>query len=234
MKLAKKILAASLALTMLVVTGCSAKKLDYKAETMENDVTIAAGDTVAVVDIKDFGLVKIKLLPEVAPKAVENFTTHAKNDYYDNLTFHRVVPGFVIQGGDPAGNGTGGSSIWGEPFEDEFSDTARNFSGALAMANSGPKTNGSQFFIVNGPPIEEADMAAMVEGYGLNLPEEVRAKYKEVGGAPHLDGKHTVFGMVYSGMDIIDKVMATPTEPDQSGGPLTKVVIKDIQTFTVK
>ena len=81
------------------------------------------------------------LLPEAAPKAVENFTTHAKNGYYDGLIFHRVIKDFMIQGGDPNGTGMGGESIWGAPFEDEFSLDARNYYGALSMANSGPNRN---------------------------------------------------------------------------------------------
>lgn len=85
------------------------------------------------------------LLDEVAPKAVENFITHAKNGYYDGLIFHRVIQDFMIQGGDPTGTGCGGASIWGKPFEDEFALDARNYYGALSMANSGPGTNGSQF-----------------------------------------------------------------------------------------
>ena len=87
------------------------------------------------------------LLDEAAPKAVENFITHAKNGYYDGLIFHRVIQDFMIQGGDPTGTGCGGASIWGKPFEDEFALDARNYYGALSMANSGPGTNGSQFFI---------------------------------------------------------------------------------------
>ena len=93
------------------------------------------------------GVIKIKLFPEYAPKAVENFKTHAKNGYYDGLTFHRIINEFMIQGGDPNGDGSGGESIWGVPFEDEFSTEVLNYRGAF-MANSGPNTNGSQFFIV--------------------------------------------------------------------------------------
>ena len=86
------------------------------------------------------------LLDEAAPKAVENFITHAKNGYYDGLIFHRVIQDFMIQGGDPTGTGCGGASIWGKPFEDEFALDARNYYGALSMANSGPGTNGSSLW----------------------------------------------------------------------------------------
>lgn len=96
----------------------------------------AAGDTVATMKTS-MGDIKILLFPEVAPKAVENFTTHAKNGYYDNLIFHRVIPDFMIQGGDPNGTGMGGESIWGAPFKDEFDVNYHNLCGALSMANAG-------------------------------------------------------------------------------------------------
>ena len=89
------------------------------------------------------GDMSFDLMPEVAPKAVENFVTHAKNGYYDGLIFHRVIKDFMIQGGDPTGTGMGGESIWGKNFEDEFSLDARNYYGALSMANAGPNTNGT-------------------------------------------------------------------------------------------
>ena len=113
-----------------------------------------AKDAEVIVMKTSKGTIKMRLFPEKAPKTVENFVTHAKEGYYDGLTFHRVINGFMIQGGDPLGNGTGGESIWGKPFEDEFDVELRNFRGALSMANAGPSTNGSQFFIVqaNDPP----------------------------------------------------------------------------------
>ncbi|MEE0929702.1 MAG: peptidylprolyl isomerase [Acutalibacteraceae bacterium] len=93
------------------------------------------------------GDISLRFFPEAAPKTVENFLTHAKEGYYDNLTFHRVINDFMIQGGDPSGDGTGGESIYGETFEDEFSDHLFNIRGSVSMANSGADTNGSQFFI---------------------------------------------------------------------------------------
>ena len=108
---------------------------------------VKAGDTLAVMHT-NMGDVEIKLFPEHAPKTVENFTTHAKNGYYNGLIFHRVIKDFMIQGGDPTGTGMGGESIWGNSFEDEFTPKLHNLRGALCMANAGPNTNGSQFFIV--------------------------------------------------------------------------------------
>ena len=108
---------------------------------------VLEGETKAVIKT-NMGDVTVKLLNNVAPKTVENFVTHAKNKYYDGLIFHRVIKDFMIQGGDPTGTGMGGESIWGQAFEDEFSTDAFNLYGALSMANAGPNTNGSQFFIV--------------------------------------------------------------------------------------
>ena len=101
--------------------------------------------------IKDYGDIKIKLFPEEAEKGVENFTGLAKDGYYDNLIFHRVINDFMIQGGDPLGNGTGGESIWGDKFDGGTSENLIHTAGAVAYANSGStSTNGSQFYIVTG------------------------------------------------------------------------------------
>ncbi|MDP4120214.1 MAG: peptidylprolyl isomerase [Bacillota bacterium] len=107
------------------------------------------GDQIAIMHT-GYGDITLRFFPEAAPKAVENFITHAKNGYYNGLDFHRVVSGFMIQGGDPKGDGTGGESIWKTPFADEFSTKLYNIRGAVAMANSGSNTNGSQFFIDQG------------------------------------------------------------------------------------
>ncbi len=104
------------------------------------------GETVAVMHTS-MGDICMKFFPDEAPKTVENFVTHAKDGYYNGLTFHRIVKDFMIQGGDPMGTGVGGESIWGATFEDEFSDKLANIYGSVAMANSGSNTNGSQFFI---------------------------------------------------------------------------------------
>ncbi len=93
------------------------------------------------------GNIELELYPDVAPLAVENFTTHVKNGYYNGIAFHRIIKGFMIQGGDPTESGRGGESIWGKPFKDEYKNKTFNKAGVLAMANAGAHTNGSQFFI---------------------------------------------------------------------------------------
>lgn len=141
------------------------------------------------------GDITLELDADKAPKTVTNFVTLAKSGYYNGLTFHRVIPRFMIQGGDPSGDGTGGASIFGAEFEDEINDM-KLVRGAIAMANRGPNTNGSQFFIV------QADAT------------------------PWLDGRHTVFGMVTAGEDVVDKIASV--KRDQNDMPLTPV------TYTVE
>jgi cyclophilin family peptidyl-prolyl cis-trans isomerase len=123
------------------------------------------------------GTIEIELFDDDAPKTVENFRTLAGKGFYDGVIFHRIIPDFMIQGGDPKGTGSGGP---GYTFEDEFNDH-KIVRGALAMANAGPNTNGSQFFLVT------------------------------TDAAPWLDGKHTVFGQVTAGMDAVDAIEALPT-----------------------
>lgn len=129
------------------------------------------------------GDIAITLDATKAPKTVTNFVTLAKNGYYDHLTFHRVIPGFMIQGGDPNGNGTGGKSIYGKTFEDERNDIPTN-RGTIAMANAGPNTNGSQFFIV------QTDSPFLKNGSAV----------------------YTTFGTVTSGLDVIDAIAHVPRD----------------------
>jgi cyclophilin family peptidyl-prolyl cis-trans isomerase len=138
------------------------------------------------------GPIHVELYPDDAPKTVDNFVKLANDGFYDRVIFHRVIPDFMIQGGDPTGTGSGGP---GYTFEDEFNDHKVD-RGALAMANAGPNTNGSQFFIVT----TEA--------------------------APWLDGKHTVFGRVTEGMDVVDKIAELPR--DARDKPNDDVVIESL------
>jgi peptidylprolyl isomerase len=129
------------------------------------------------------GTFEVALRPDIAPKATENFLKHAEEGYYNGLIFHRVIKGFMLQGGDPTGTGRGGKSIWGTPFEDEVTDAVKfDRPGLLAMANAGPKTNGSQFFITTAA-------------------------------TPWLNKKHTIFGEVIKGNDVIQKIDSTETGP---------------------
>lgn len=207
-----------------------------------------ARDAEVIVMKTSKGTIKMRLFPEKAPKTVENFVTHAKEGYYDGLTFHRVINGFMIQGGDPLGNGTGGESIWGKPFEDEFDVELRNFRGALSMANAGPSTNGSQFFIVQEKTVTEDYLKALEEARDNNeeemgvtigdefytlsqlYPESVMEYYREHGGAVHLEyvygNPYTIFGQVIEGMDVVDAIAGV--EVDENSKPLEDVIINSI------
>ncbi|KAH7075519.1 cyclophilin-like domain-containing protein [Paraphoma chrysanthemicola] len=139
------------------------------------------------------GTIVIELYNDHAPKACKNFSTLAQRHYFDGLIFHRIIPGFMIQGGDPTGTGRGGASIYGEKFEDEISPALKHTgAGILSMANSGPNTNGSQFFITLAP-------------------------------TPWLDGKHTIFGRVKSGMQVVKKLGMVKT--DKEDKPVEEVKI---------
>lgn len=169
------------------------------------------------------GEITVQLFPELAPKTVKNFIELAKKGYYDGVIFHRVIPDFMIQGGDPTGTGMGGESIYGESFEDEFSRELFNLRGALSMANSGPNTNGSQFFIVNNENIP-ANMLGQLEGAGF--PAEIIEAYKK-GGTPWLDFRHTVFGHVVDGMNTVDEIANAQRGPQDR--PVHDVVIETIE-----
>ncbi len=184
-----------------------------------------SGDTVAVMHT-NMGDIKILLFPQFAKRTVENFVTHAKNGYYNGVTFHRVIKDFMIQGGDPTATGCGGESIWGSNFEDEFSPELHNIRGALSMANAGPNTNGSQFFIVQAPTVMPQFIPQMEALIGRGFTESSVENYKNLGGTPHLDFRHTVFGQVFEGMDIVDKI--AEVETDNNDKPKSDVVIESI------
>ena len=200
---------------------------ELKAETiaaLPQLQEVKTGDKIAVLKT-NMGTIKIKLFPEYAPKTVENFETHIKNGYYNGIIFHRVIDGFMIQGGDPTGTGRGGESIWGEAFEDEFSNSMLNIRGALSMANAGPNTNGSQFFIVQAKEVSPDLIKMMEEAVSQGYSEAFIDAYSHLGGTPHLDGRHTVFGQVIEGMDVVDKIAAV--ERDEMDKPKTDVVIEE-------
>lgn len=169
------------------------------------------------------GDINIVLFPEQAPKTVKNFIELSRQGYYDGVIFHRVIPDFMIQGGDPTGTGMGGESIYGEKFEDEFSQEVFNLKGALSMANAGPNTNGSQFFIVQNENTP-ANMLDQLKGAGY--PEEITEAYAG-GGTPWLDFRHTVFGHVVSGMDVVNEIAGLKRGPQDK--PVHDVVIETIE-----
>lgn len=186
-------------------------KAGYQLEQPEK------GEQVAIMHTS-MGDISLRFFPEAAPKTVENFIQHAKDGYYDGLKFHRVIEDFMIQGGDPKGNGTGGVSIYGDKFEDEFSDKLFNLRGSVAMANSGADTNGSQFFINQKPKdsfegwetlesqwkqvhqmlsqyIASGALQSFIQNINYiacldtdEVPDDVKKLYADNGGNPTLDG----------------------------------------------
>jgi peptidylprolyl isomerase len=177
----KKIILSLVLTVVVLLTGCNAKDNNSTSATntspiVKNEVK-KSNDVIVVLETTQ-GTIELKMFPEVAPLAVENFTTHAKNGYYNGLIFHRIIKDFMIQGGDPTGTGRAGESIWKKSFVDEFKpNVVFDRPLLLAMANSGPKTNGSQFFITTAI-------------------------------TPWLNGKHTIFGEVISGGDVARKLEA--------------------------
>lgn len=192
----------------------------HKATFSVQDTSTEAGETLATLHVKDYGDITVKFFPNEAPKAVENFITHAKEGYYDGTIFHRVIYDFMIQGGDPAGDGSGGESIWGTDFEDEFAEQLVPIRGALCMANSGVDTNASQFFIVQTTNTNEELFDQ------LGLTKEQEQKFLDNGGTPWLTNAHTVFGQVVSGMDVVDAIVQVETSVNDT--PKEDVVIENI------
>lgn len=172
----------------------------------------------------NLGDLNIQLFPDEAPKTVQNFVELAKKGYYDGVIFHRIINDFMIQGGDPTGTGMGGESIYGSKFEDEFSRNVFNLRGALSMANAGPNTNGSQFFIVQKSSAEPG-LKAQLEGAGF--PSEIVEAYDQ-GGTPWLDFRHTVFGHLIdqASYDVLDKI--ADVEVGFQDKPTSDVIINQV------
>jgi len=187
---------------LLVLSGCNSKEAKEHVEVQTPQVVAVANNNkeMQLVVLKtNQGDITLKMFPKVAPLAVENFVTHAQNGYYDGLIFHRVIKGFMVQGGDPTGTGRGGASIWNKEFVNEYKPNVvfdRPF--LVAMANHGPNTNGSQFFITTKA-------------------------------TPFLNGGYTIFGEVVSGQENVRKIENTPTgaaDRPISKQTMNKVIVK--------
>ena len=180
----------------------------------------ATGEEICIIHTSA-GDIKIKLFEDIVSKTAENFKTHAKEGYYNGCEFFRTINEFMIQGGDPTNTGHGGESIWGGSFKDEFSRDLNHFRGAVSMANAGPNTNGSQFFIV------QKNQANPDHLEKIPLPLNVKEKYNETGGCPHLDGRHAVFGQVFEGMEVVDEIASYPV--NENARPETPAKILGIE-----
>ena len=229
-------------------------KLGYQLEKP------AAGEEVAVLQTS-MGTIKVRLFPKAAPKAVENFKGLIQKGYYNGLIFHRVIKNFMIQGGAPTG--TGGQSIWGSGFADEFNANLVNLRGSLAMANNGANTNGSQFFINQKGPADSTtwtqfdSLFNQLKGYDkstwpqiaqqnytiLNtskLTDAYKKLYEKQGGNPSLDGAynafdpprgHSVFGQVYAGLEVVDKIAAVAVDSESKPTKNVKIMKATLEKY---
>ncbi|MGK9476466.1 peptidylprolyl isomerase [Melioribacter sp. OK-6-Me] len=183
---------------VLIFIGCrSQEKSDFaQPDKIDSLLTLNNNEKLYAILDTDFGIIEIELFPFAAPRTVRNFVSLSEEGYYNGVIFHRVIKGFMIQTGDSTGTGMGGKSIYGEAFEDEFSaDLKHDSPGTVSMANSGPNTNKSQFFIT-------------------------------VAATPWLNLKHTVFGKVRKGQDIVEKISLVPT--NENDRPVIPVSIKNV------
>lgn len=172
----------------------------------------------------DKGDITAKMFDDLAPKTVKNFIELAKKGYYDNMLFYKVIPNMMIQTGDPTGTGSGGDSIYGDSFEDEYNKWVYNFNGALSMANDGVDSNRSRFLIVTAQNLHPGEAKEMKQaGY----PDEVIEHYEKMGGLPWFDQRHTVFGQVMSGLDVAKEI--TGVRRDLNDKPLEDVLLKSIE-----
>lgn len=218
-------------------SSVSGNSSESSSETDTQDTNVKAanftapkdGEQIVVMNIKNYGEVKIKLFPEYADKGVENFVELAKKGYYDGLTFHRVINDFMIQGGDPTGTGRGGECIWGNKFDGGTDPHLIHTTGALAYANSGAtSTNGSQFYIVTGTLYDEQSLADMGAYYGISFSDSAKELYTTVGGTPWLDGGYTVFGQVFDGLDVIFEIQKVTTDQGNNK-PIEDVVMESVK-----
>ncbi len=218
--------------------------IPYRLEDLPQLQPVDRDDTIAVMNTNQ-GNIVVRLFPEYAPLAVENFVTLANEGYYDGVTFHRTINDFVIQGGDPTATGMGGESIYGKDFDNEITPMLHHFPGALAMANAGPNTNGSQFYIVESDSLSISEEETLNEfknnPYEMPLagifaeqlysPATVDA-YIANGGLPALDYGYTVFGQVIDqeSFNTVSKIAEVKT--DKNDKPLEDVIINSIDVMT--
>ncbi|OOM16388.1 peptidylprolyl isomerase [Clostridium saccharobutylicum] len=195
-------------MSSLVLVGCGNKNTQSQGDS--TSVTDESSDSktgnenlpVVTITVENYGVIQAELYPEIAPNTVNNFISLVKKNFYDNLTFHRIIKGFMIQGGDPKGDGTGGPgySIEGEFTSNGFANSLKHTKGVLSMARTqDPNSAGSQFFIMTGD-------------------------------APNLDGQYAAFGKVTSGLDVLEKIQSVKTNSNDA--PIDKVVIKSITVDT--
>lgn len=234
----RKWLVLLLAILLLFgMCGCSTQLVldDGDGELYQYQLP-ADGDEIAIIHTS-LGDITVRFFPEQAPKAVKNFLTHAKNGYYDGLTFYRVINEFMIQSGSPDNTATGGESIYGGYFENECSPLLHHIHGALAMANSGDnKSNGSQWYIIQNKILSSTYYSSLADSqkkdHTKGYTEKVIEAYRADGGAPWCDGLYTVFGQVIEGLDVVDRIGRMRT--DEKDRPVEDILVNSIEVTTWK
>ena len=230
MKMRLWILCASVLTLGAALTACGegglfvpAARPEVRSEEIQFQAP-AEGATTATLTTS-MGVIKMVLYEEYAPQAVENFVGLANQGYFNGLPFHRIVEDFLIQTGDATGSGTGGATIWNNTsYPVEVSDLLHHYSGAVSVARVGEEgQNLSQFFIVS-TPSDSVDKDAAEHLTELGVRSEVVQAYRDGGGAPYLDNLNTVFGQVYSGMDVVDSICAASSSGEDSGAILVESV----------
>ena len=221
--------AVACVLLLLCSSGCGRKYVQLDEQPILNYTAPVEGEKIVVIHVKDYGDIKVKLFPERLPEACENFSILAQTGYYDELIFHRVIENFMIQSGDPKGDGTGGECYQGGYFDGGSDLQLINVCGALAYANSGStSTDGSQFYIVTGETMTAQELDEISEVYQVYYTSEARELYQQYGGAPWLDGgNYTVFGQVIDGMDIVEAISHVKTDPE-TNKPKESVYIESV------
>ncbi len=229
-QLLQRITAAALCCAMTVPTLCACnKEVVLENQKIINFTQPEIGEEIVVMTIKDYGDVKIKLFPEECPQGVENFKSLVESGYYDELIFHRVINHFVVQGGDPKGDGTGGVDANGtEGFSQTISPSLQHYAGALAYAVGNDQLNASQFYIVTGMETDDAFFEKMKTTYGLTFSGPVMDMYKQMGGRPDLDGNYEIFGQVFDGLEhclAIQQVAVDANDKPKSQIMIEKAVV---------
>lgn len=220
-----------------LLTSCEQKTVELDSEAYTEQTIGAAdgvrnfelpeiGEEIVVLTIKDYGDVKIRLFPDETPKGTENFKKLVESGFYDEMIFHRVVDGFVIQGGDPKGNGSGGVDAWGstEGFEQTISNHLCHVTGAVAYAIGSDKLNKSQFYIVTGQELDTDYFAKLRTQYLLTYTPSIEEMYLRTGGQPILDGEYEVFGQVFDGLEYCLEIQKVAVDAKQK--PKSAVVIE--------
>lgn len=239
-------------LSAILLTACSngegsssgsekQEKYDMSIKGNVGEVIIEKGDKIAVINVKDFGEIKIKLFLEAAPIGVDNFIKLAEKGYYNGKNIHRVYADFMIQGGSLNGDGTGGYAADGKTFGVEYHPNARHIYGAISYANTGlPNSNTCQFFIINNKnTVDEAYFESLTSKQKMDniWGDEVRKEYAEKGGAPYLDKDYTVFGQTFEGFDVLDKISEVEVTKNSKLGneqslPVEEIIIESVTIYT--